>query len=72
MTQLLEKALLEVQKLPAPGQDAIAALILEEIDDEQRWDDAFARSQTQLGRLAEKLRGDIRAGRVKQPGMDEL
>ena len=39
------------------GQDAIAAIILEEILDDRRWDDAFARSQDQLGRLSrdEKL-----------------
>jgi len=72
MTQLLQQALAEAQKLPAPGQDAIAALILEEIADERLWDESFARSQSQLSRLAEKVREDIRAGRVRAVGMDEL
>jgi len=72
MTQLLQQALVEVQKLSAPEQDAIAALILEEINDERRWEEAFARSQDQLSRLAAKAREDIRAGRVKSVGMDEL
>jgi len=72
MTQLLEQALREVQKLPGPEQDAIAAMILEEIADERQWDEAFARSQDQLTRLAAKVRQDIQAGRVKNPGMDEL
>jgi hypothetical protein len=36
MTQLLEQALAEVRKLSAPEQDAIAALILEELADERR------------------------------------
>jgi len=72
MTQLLQQALTEVQKLPGPEQDAIAALILEEIADERAWDEAFARSRDKLTRLADKAREDIRAGRVTKVGMDEL
>ena len=72
MTQLLEQAINQVKKLPTSEQDAIASLILEEIADERRWDVAFAASQPQLARLAEKVRADIRAGRVRDVGMDEL
>ena len=72
MTQLLQKAMTEVQGLPPAEQDAIAALILDEIADERLWDEAFARSQEQLSRLAEKARADIQAGRVKDAGMDDL
>jgi hypothetical protein len=72
MTQLLEQALTEVKKLPEPEQDAIAALILEELADERRWQDGFARSQDQLARLAAKVREDIRAGRVQSGGFDQL
>lgn len=72
MTQLLEKALAEVQKLTDPDQDAIAAMILDELADERRWDLAFARSQEQLGRLADRVRQDIRAGRVRNARIDEL
>ena len=61
MTRLLEQALAEVQKLPEAAQDAIAAVILEEIADERRWDEAFARSQDQLARLADRVREDIPA-----------
>ena len=72
MTQLLEKALAEVQKLTDPDQDTIAAMILDELADERRWDQAFAGSQEQLGRLADRVRQDIRAGRVRNVGIDEL
>jgi hypothetical protein len=72
MARLLEQAWSEVEKLPAHEQDAIAAIILEEIADERRWDDALARSQDQLSQLADKARADIRAGRVHDLGMDEL
>lgn len=72
MTQLLEQALAEVRKLPASQQDAIATLILEELTDERRWEEAFARSQESLARLAGKVREDIRAGRVRRAEVDEL
>jgi hypothetical protein len=72
MAQLLEQALAAVQKLPEPEQGAIATLILEELADEHRWDEAFARSQDQLARLAAKVREEIRAGRVRNAGVDEL
>ena len=36
MTQLLEKAYARLAQLPEPEQDTIAALILEEIEDEEK------------------------------------
>ena len=72
MTQLLEKVLTEVYKLPPEKQDTIAALILEELDDERRWSAAFAESQDKLAQLARKVRADIKAGRIKKMGIDEL
>lgn len=72
MTQLLEQALTEVNKLPEPEQDAIASLILNELADERRWQESFARSQGQLAHLAAKVREDIRAGRTQSGGFDQL
>lgn len=72
MTQLLEQAIGAVRKLTAPEQDAIATLILEELADDRRWDEAFARSQGQLAALAAKVRRDVAAGRVREAGIDEL
>lgn len=72
MTQLLEQAIAELQRLPAPDQDAMAAMILAEIADETLWDEAFAKSQDKLSKMAEKVRDDIRAGRVLDLGIDEL
>ena len=72
MTQLLQQALDAVQKLAPQQQDAIASLILEELDDEARWDEAFARSESKLAKLADKVRADIAAGRVRDQGIDEL
>jgi len=65
MTQLLEKALEEVAKLPASDQDAVAAILLEEIASEQRWSASFAKSQELLAKLADKALADHAAGRTK-------
>ncbi len=65
MTQLLEKALKEVAKLPASDQDAVAAIVLEEIASEQRWSASFAKSQELLAKLADKALADHAAGRTK-------
>jgi aspartate/glutamate racemase len=72
MTRLLEKAIEEVNKLSTEQQNAIAQLILDELEDEEQWEKAFAASQDQLAKLADKVRQDIRMGRVKSSGIDEL
>ena len=72
MTQLLEQAIAQMQKLPTSEQDAIASLILAELADEQLWQESFAGSQEQLAAMAAKVRQDIREGRVKNVGIDEL
>jgi hypothetical protein len=64
MTLLLEQALEKISALPDSEQDGIAALILSELEDEQRWDEAFAKSQDKLAKLSAKVDEDVRAGRV--------
>ena len=54
MTKLLEKAFEVATKLPPEQQDALAALVLDEISSEQKWDDAFAESQDVLSALAKE------------------
>jgi hypothetical protein len=41
MTERLEQATAQLKTLPTNNQNAIATLILEELEEEQRWDDAF-------------------------------
>lgn len=36
-------------------------MILEKIADDRRWDEAFAATQPELEKLAERVRGNIRA-----------
>lgn len=71
MTQLLEKAVTKVSKLTAAEQNVIATMILDELAEEEQWDIAFAQSQDKLAKLAEKVREDIKMGRVKKMGFDE-
>jgi hypothetical protein len=72
MTSRLQQAIAELQKLSDFEQDAMAAVILAEIADEEQWQSAFGNSQEELSRLAEKVREDIRQGRVRDQGIDEL
>lgn len=72
MSKLLEDAVAEVRKLPDVEQEAIAALILAEIEDEHRWEESFARSPDKLKALADRAAEQVRAGRCRTAGFDEL
>ncbi len=52
MTELLKKVFDLASGLPDDEQDALAALILAEIEDDQRWANAFRDSQAALATLA--------------------
>ena len=72
MTQLLEKVLIEVHKLPPEKQDAIAAIILEELEDGQRWDKSFAESQEMLSKMASEALEEHRRGQTQDLDPDQL
>lgn len=65
MTKLLEKAISELSKLSDDQQDSMAQWILDELEDEQRWDTAFKNSLPQLEQLAQKARRDYEAESLK-------
>lgn len=65
MTQLLEKAFSEVAKLPASEQDAVAALVIEELASEKRWSSSFENSQDLLAKLAEEALAEYASGQTK-------
>jgi len=54
-----------VDALPPEEQDAVASLILEEIESEKRWDDVFAGSQEQLAQLAGQAIAEYKAGKTQ-------
>ena len=72
MTKLLERVVERVKALPESEQDVIAALILEELEDEASWDQVFARSQDALARLAEEAMLEHREGKTQELDPDKL
>ena len=65
MTDLLEKALKQVSKLPPAEQDAVAAILLEELASEERWAALFEKSEDLLEKLADEALAEHRAGLTK-------
>jgi hypothetical protein len=65
MTQLLERALAEISKLSDTEQDAVASLLLAELDSEKRWASAFASSQDQLATMADEALREFEAGQTE-------
>jgi hypothetical protein len=72
MTELLEKAIVEVTKLPETEQNALAQWILDELAWDRRWDDLFARSQSGLEKLAAEALAEFRAGKTEPLDPDKL
>ena len=64
MTELLERALNEAARLPEQEQDALASLLLAEMESEARWSVAFAGSQPQLARLAADALAEFHTGQT--------
>lgn len=62
MTKVLEEALAKARELPEAEQDAIAQLMLEEIESEKRWDESFAQSPDKLRKLADRAWAEHEAG----------
>jgi hypothetical protein len=72
MTELLEKAFAEVAKLSPDAQDEFARWILEELEDEQRWEKAFEASADKLMQLASRALAEHRAGKTEPLDPDTL
>ena len=72
MSQLLDQVVAAARRLSDSDQDAIAALILSEIEDERQWESSFARSPGKLAALAAKAEQQVRAGHCQNAGFDEL
>jgi len=65
MTELLERVIAQLKALPDDEQDAIAARLLAEMQDEQTWKAQFeSTTDTQWDRIAEIVRQEIAAGDI--------
>ncbi|MBD1827965.1 hypothetical protein NDI47_21175 [Microcoleus vaginatus GB1-A2] len=66
MTELLEQAISRLKTLTPNDQNAIATLILEELEDDQRWDESFARSPDLLAKVAAEAMAEYHAGKTQE------
>ncbi|MDH3595371.1 MAG: hypothetical protein OEU09_14365 [Rhodospirillales bacterium] len=64
MTKLLKQAFERASSLPEEEQDALAAILLEEMADEQRWAKAFEASKAVLDELAEEALEEFKHDRT--------
>lgn len=72
MTELLRKAFEEASKLPAQEQDALASVLLDEIEGEQKWDATLAETQDELTGLADAALAEHRAGKTETLDPEKL
>ena len=72
MTQLLEKAFAEIEKLPDIEQNAMAKWLLNEIASEKRWDKAFAGSEGAVEKLADEALREHKKKRTQPLDPDRL
>lgn len=65
MTELLERVIAQLKTLSDEEQDAIAARLLAELEDEQVWKAQFeSTTDDQWDRIAEMVRQEIAAGDI--------
>ncbi|WP_026102633.1 hypothetical protein [Pleurocapsa sp. PCC 7319] len=72
MTELLNQAVARIKNLPDNEQDAIATIILEELEDEIKWEQAFSNSQDLLAELAAEAMTEYRAGKTQELDPEKL
>ncbi len=72
MTKLLEKAFVEVSKLPEVEQNKVAKWLLDELASEKCWEKAFAESEDVLSQLADDALEEHRQGKTKPLDIDTL
>ncbi len=72
MTDLLTRAFEQLRTLSANRQDEIASRILNGLDDEAQWNDAFKQSQDALNELVHKAMAEYRAAKNQELNTGKL
>lgn len=70
MAHPLESAVIAAKQLPAEEHETLAAILIEEMESEQRWTRSLAASQPLLGALAAEALAEFKAGKTRP--LDEL
>jgi hypothetical protein len=74
MTELLEQAFKEAQKLSNYLQDELAQQLLEDIENELKWQESLSNSDVELGvlkEMAQKALIEEREGKTEEKGFGE-
>jgi hypothetical protein len=66
MTELLKQAIEKIERLSEDQQNAIATIILEELEDEIKWEQSFANSQDLLAELANEAITEHKARKTQE------
>ena len=72
MSDLFDRAIQKARTLPEAEKNVIATIILEELEDNARWNKAFSKSQDALAKLAAEAMEEDRKGLTKELDPDLL
>jgi hypothetical protein len=65
MTELLKKAFEAAARLPEKEQNAVAAMVLAELEADRQWDEVLIRGRGPLEALAQEALDDFHGGRTE-------
>ncbi len=65
MTTLLQKAIDAASRLNKDEQDSIAQIIIDELEDEKKWNASFSRTASKLETLAKEAKTEYQSGKTK-------
>ena len=72
MTNLLSKVIRRIEALPVELQNEIAEQLLDDLDNELRWQKTLSKPQAKLGKLGAKALEESNTGKTRKMGFDEL
>ncbi len=72
MSNLMQKAIAEMNELPEQEQDSLGAWLLAELASERRWSELFAASQDLLSDMADEALAERRTGKTLPLDPDTL
>lgn len=72
MTKFIDRAFQEASKLPEVVQNALAKWLMEEMEDEKRWEKTFAETDDILEKFADETLLSDKHGKTKPLDMDKL
>jgi hypothetical protein len=72
ITKKIERVLVKIRELPAEEQNALADWILEELEDDLRWQEKFSQSQTILAKMADQALKDRVCGKTQPLDLSAL